>query len=273
VAQKDIDQKNAAFWDELCGSGLARALGIVDASPASLRRFDEAFMALYPYLDRYLPTKAPQGERVLEIGLGYGTLGQILASKSYDYYGIDIAIGPAAMMRYRLDMLWGKGKERVQVGSALEIPYKDNSFEYVFTIGCLHHTGNVRKAVAEVHRVLVPGGTAIVMLYNRHSFRQLVQIPLMRLRHLFSAARWAGFHERVRALYDTNEQGEVAPHTDYVSPGEARRLFKDFSTVKIDKQNFDTFVLFKGKIILPRERLLNNLGRVIGLDLYIRACK
>ena len=54
MSQEDIDKKNATFWNELCGSGLAQALSISDASPDSLRRFDEAFMGLYPYLDRYL---------------------------------------------------------------------------------------------------------------------------------------------------------------------------------------------------------------------------
>ena len=45
-----LDDRNAAFWDELCGTNLARTLGISDASPESLARFDEAYHALYPYL-------------------------------------------------------------------------------------------------------------------------------------------------------------------------------------------------------------------------------
>ena len=33
-----LDERNATFWDELCGSSLARSLGITDASPESLER-------------------------------------------------------------------------------------------------------------------------------------------------------------------------------------------------------------------------------------------
>ena len=44
-----------------------------DASAESLARFDRAYMDLYPYLERYLPWRS--GERMLEIGLGYGTVG------------------------------------------------------------------------------------------------------------------------------------------------------------------------------------------------------
>jgi ubiquinone/menaquinone biosynthesis C-methylase UbiE len=157
-------------------------------------------------------------------------------------------------------------------GSALELPYKNECFDYVYTVGCLHHTGNLSKAVSEVYRVLKPNGKAIVMLYNRHSFRQLVHVLLMRLISLFFTDKRKEFARRVRSLYDVNEYGEAAPHTDYVSRAEVKRLFKSFSQVDIDIQNFDSY-RFKEKFIVPREKLLNNLGRVLGLDLYITARK
>ena len=50
--QTATDARNAAFWDELCGSALARQVGIEDASAESLERFDAAYMASYPYLGR-----------------------------------------------------------------------------------------------------------------------------------------------------------------------------------------------------------------------------
>ena len=49
-----LDDRNAAFWDELCGSSLARSIGITDASAESLARFDAAYMGHYPYLPQYL---------------------------------------------------------------------------------------------------------------------------------------------------------------------------------------------------------------------------
>lgn len=52
-AQDAIDERNRAFWDELCGSGLARELGITEITPASLAQFDHAYMRKYPYLARY----------------------------------------------------------------------------------------------------------------------------------------------------------------------------------------------------------------------------
>jgi SAM-dependent methyltransferase len=140
-------------------------------------------------------------------------------------------------------------------------------FDRVYTIGCLHHTGDLAGSVSEVHRVLKPGGRAMVMLYNRRSMRQLTQ----RVRAFLSGRRGSTRDEWLRGRYDANLAGEAAPHVDYTSPGEARRLFRQFARIDIDVQNFDGFAL--GPLTLRRELFLSNLARVVGLDLYIVAEK
>ena len=278
AAQEAIDRANSEFWNELCGTGLARSLGITEPSPESLRRFDEAYLRFYPYLGQYVFVQDLQGQRVLEIGMGYGTLGQLLASQGCRYYGLDIAMNPVAMMRYRLSLLRLEDGDQVQVGSALDIPYQGATFDYVYSIGCLHHTGDLGRGIAEVHRVLKDRGKAIIMLYNGHSFRRLVYLPLLRLRNLIRGrfrshdgtadrSRW------MRAFYDKNAKGEAAPHTDYVSRAEVRRLFQAYRTVRVESQNCDPLVLPGGLVVVSREKLLNNLARVAGLDLYITAVK
>ena len=138
----DIDDKNIAFWNELCGTGLARQLGIVDQSAASLKKFDKWYFALYPYLPSHIPFAGVAGRKVLEIGLGYGTVSAQLMEAGAQYHGLDIADGPVTMARHRA-ALFGKTAE-VQTGSALAIPYADATFDQVVTIGCLHHTGDWR---------------------------------------------------------------------------------------------------------------------------------
>ena len=273
--QSDTDVRNAAFWDELCGSELARSLGITDRTPESLRRFDEAYMSIYPYLSSYVTEHDLKGKRVLEIGLGYGTLGQIVALRGCQYHGLDIADGPVEMMRYRLASLGKEVAGRVQRGSALDIPFRDGAFDYVYSIGCLHHTGDLPRSVSEVHRVLAPGGKAVVMLYNRHSFRQLAQLRASYVRDIMTGRRRRGsFQEAVRARYDSNSAGHAAPHTDFVSRSDVRRhLFGRFSSVRIDVQNFDGYALLGGRIAIPRAWLLGNIARVLGTDLYVVATK
>ena len=272
-AQQRLDEANARFWNELCGTGLAQHLGITDHSPESLRKFDDAYFALYPYL---LPTVRPEemaGKRVLEIGLGYGSLSQKLAEAGADYTGMDIAEGPVRMVNDRLRIAGLPG--RAVTGNALAMPFADGSLDYLVSIGCFHHTGNVQKCLDETHRVLRPGGTAVVMLYNKFSFRQWRRRPFATLRELvrdrFGSDRRLEA-DALRGEYDAHVDGEAAPEVTLHSKRELRRRFGKFSKVEIRKQNCDNLALVRGKYI-PREWLLSTLGRRLGLDLYVRAVK
>lgn len=261
TAQSALDARNASFWDELCGSALAREVGITDASAESLAAFDAAYMERYPYLQGYLPAELGDAQ-VLEIGLGYGTLSAELMRRGTAYHGLDIAEGPVEIVRHRMRLVGVEEPgRRVVQGSALAIPHPDNRFDWLFTIGCLHHTGDIPGAVAEAHRVLRPGGTAVVMLYNRHSFRQVVKVQLPAL------LRRTRSRDQVAALYDTNAAGDAAPHVEYVSRGDVRRIFAPFASVAIDVRNFDSTRFIR------REWMLGTVDRLVGLDLYITARK
>jgi SAM-dependent methyltransferase len=268
--QQEIDRRNADFWDEVCGTTFARSLGISDRTPESLRRLDAAYLDFYPYLANYLPSPGTGGHEVLEVGLGFGTVGQVLAARGLRYHGLDIATSPVDLMRERLAHLGAEACE-ARVGSALELPYEDESFDHYVSIGCLHHTGDVPRALAEARRVLRPGGRALVMLYNARSFRALVALPARRLRARLRGRRLDGDH--VRAAYDVNSGGKSAPHTELFSRADVGRLFAGFDDVRIDVQNFETLQLARGRIVVPREWLLGNVARLCGLDLYVMARK
>jgi len=262
-----LDEQNAAFWDELCGSMLARQIGITDASAASLRRFDEAYFNFYPYLMRHLQPIVARRGRTLEIGLGYGTVSEFLALTAVDYHGLDIARGPVEMVRGRLSEIGQSGRsEQVVEGSALEIPWPDGYFDNVVSIGCLHHTGDLARSIREVHRVLAPGGLAMVMVYNRNSLRHLVFV-----RPQAAIARLSGDtgNRAARAMYDANADGDPAPCTEFSSARRMRRLFGQFSSVRIVRENMDEMT----RLRVPREPLLGWPAHLLGLDLYVTAVK
>lgn len=265
TAQQDLDLRNEAFWNELCGSALAREIGITGHEPDALEQFDRAYLGLYPYLLSYVDRFSLRGKRVLEIGLGYGTLGEAIARRGAEYEAVDLASAPVELMRMRLARM-GRDPNTARQASALALPYPDGRFDFVYTIGTLHHTGDLRRGVAEVHRVLRPGGTAVVMVYNRHSLRQLVHLARARGRLTVERAK------RLVAAYDSNETGAGAPHTDFSSRRDVRRLFAAFEDVRIEVRNFDPIV-WRNRVLVPRERLLGNVDRILGLDLYVIARK
>ena len=56
-----LDQQNAEFWNVLCGWAMAQDVGLTGDTAEDLRRFDDAYLTYYPYLEDYVsrePLKA-----------------------------------------------------------------------------------------------------------------------------------------------------------------------------------------------------------------------
>lgn len=266
--QELTDDSNKVFWDELCGSSLARSIGITDHSINSLKRFDQAYLDYYPYLLKHINPQRMKGKKVLEIGLGYGTVGQRIAEERADYLGIDIASTPVEMIKHRFEIM------RLQLNAFqanfLENELEANRFDYVISIGCFHHTGDIPKCVDETYRILKPGGMAIIMVYNQFSARQWFRWPIKTFRALFQENDESSINQR--SAYDTNIEGSVAPVTDFSSIRYLRKLFGQFSNVNFTKENFNN-VRVLGRQIISRKGLLSWPAHLLGLDIYIEAQK
>jgi SAM-dependent methyltransferase len=268
IEQLSIDEQNALFWNELCGTQLAKRLGVTDWSPRSLAKFDSWYMEFYDYLYRYIPFAELRGKRVLEVGLGYGTVAQKLAEAGTDYCGLDIADGPVRMVNHRLSQAGLDGN--AVVGSALANPHVDNGFDYVIAIGCYHHTGNLQEAIDETWRVLKPGGCAVIMVYYAYSYRRWLLAPKTTLKHFvrdkFGIGTEAKTGATERARYDVSvDTGAAAPETVFTSASDMRRMTGKWASCKISRTNVDIIVP-----LLRLRSLINlTLGSLVGLDLYV----
>ncbi|MEM4990685.1 class I SAM-dependent methyltransferase [Collimonas sp. H4R21] len=106
-------------------------------------------------------SKFPQG-KALDVGCGAGHAAFAIAPHT----GVVIAYDLAAEM---LDVVQQAAAERglknlhVQQGSADRLPFADASFELVCTRFSAHHWTRLPEALAEMARVLKPGGTCIVI--------------------------------------------------------------------------------------------------------------
>lgn len=269
--QEEIDAANAEFWNNLCGTWLMKSLGVVDNSPESLKKFDDWYMDYYPYLTTHVPLHEFAGQRVLEVGLGYGTLSQKIAEADANYLGLDIASGPVAMVqhRFKLGGLSGDSEQR----SFLENNLPDASFDRVVAIGCFHHTGDLQRCFNETHRILKPGGTAHMMVYNKFSHRRFMQdregFIAELLNEEFGDSNLETASEVDRAANDTNLEGVAAPETVLLSTRRASQMLSAFSSVRITKENMDE----SDDPAFQRKSVLDSWGKKAGLDLYITAKK
>ena len=87
------------FWEEICGTVAFKRLGLKKVTPDSLAIFDAWYFDHYPYLKKYFSKNELKDKTVLEIGLGFGSVGEYLAMNSEEYVGVDLAKTPVKLMK------------------------------------------------------------------------------------------------------------------------------------------------------------------------------
>ena len=120
-----------------------------------------------------------KGKRVLEIGLGQGADSEQIIRRGGAWNGVDLTRESVERVATRLRLRALPHGALVQ-GSALALPFPDGSFDLVFSHGVLHHIPDIRRAQAEIARVLKPNGELVAMLYARRSINYLLSIALVR---------------------------------------------------------------------------------------------
>lgn len=107
------------------------------------------------------------GKDVLEVGCGTGLLLARFASFARSAKGVDLSPGMLEHARQR-------GLEVLEA-SATELPFPDGSFDIACSFKVLAHVPDIHKAIAEMVRVVRPGGYVLAEFYNRFSMRTLIK--------------------------------------------------------------------------------------------------
>lgn len=163
----------------------ARPLGMQYVSDPDLEPgTPEFFEHVRPWMNPYkFPELMPRieaeaarlrGKHLLEIGCGMGFDSVEFLERGVRVTATDLTPAAVELARVHFEVL-GLEAEDVRVENVLDLSFDDESFDGVWANGVVHHTGDTRRAIAEIRRVLKPGGRAIISnFYRRPSWMLLL---------------------------------------------------------------------------------------------------
>ena len=108
------------------------------------------------------------GMRVLDAGCGGGRYCKVAAEADANVVGVDYthAVNKAAQLCSHLPNV-----QFIQA-DLKRLPFPPESFDFVFSIGVMHHDADTRKVFDSVARMVRPGGRMAIWLYRRNQWWQ-----------------------------------------------------------------------------------------------------
>jgi len=235
----------------------------IDLEPGSAAFFAEVDRVRYVDYAPWLPEMAGfqrfAGRDVLEIGYGLGTDLMQFARGGARVSGIDLTPRHHELATRRFALA---GMEAdLRLGDAESLPRPDACFDTVYCFGVIHHTPHTERCVAEMRRVLRPGGTAIVAVYHRWS-AALASLLLHDLRagRLFRES-WRTTLSRI----ETRENSDACPLVKVYSRRQLRSMFGDFTDVHVRCRHLGV------NVPRPVQRLSGRMAHGVGWYLIAEA--
>lgn len=193
-----------------------------------------------------MPLATLAGRRVLEVGSGAGGHSALFARHGARVTAVDITFERARATEAKFRLLGRDADGCVALQADAEsLPFADDSFDVVYSNGVLHHTRDTEAALAEVRRVLKPGGLAVVMLYCKSSwhywFNLLLCEGVLRGR-AFRDRDWLG---KATEWGGKRRQTTLNPITRCYTRHEIERMFGSFSALTLRKGEFYFYLIPK----------------------------
>lgn len=205
MSESDVNHVRRFWGVEACGT---QQVWERPGTPAFLDSYTRRRYETMWWIREVIPFEMGRGKKVLEIGCGNGADGIVFAQHGAQYTGVDLTETAIVAARRHFEMLSLEGA--FQIENAEKLTFEGESFDIVYSFGVIHHTPAPLDAISEVHRVLRPGGLAIVMLYHKRSFNYYVRIMgLMRAKVVFRILSRIGHWREDREVWSLDQMVRV----------------------------------------------------------------
>jgi SAM-dependent methyltransferase len=104
------------------------------------------------------------GKLVLDVGCGMGRFAEVATRWGAHVVGIDLSLAVESAVRNLADR-----PATILQADVFRLPFAPESFDYIYSIGVLHHTPDCAQAFRGLPRFLKPGGRIAVWLYSSYN--------------------------------------------------------------------------------------------------------
>lgn len=144
-------------------------------------------------IDVFLRKKIPlTGTKILDAGCGEGRFSRQFIENGANITSMDFSEEYIKICKEN----FSRGK--FIIGSVTSLPFKENTFDYIFTVDVLQHVPDIEKAISEFYRVLKKGGKLFIIDKNRRGINNKYFLPerlLFRIKNIFRKT-YKSFRER-----------------------------------------------------------------------------
>jgi len=115
-----------------------------------------------------------EGKLVLDVGCGMGRFMDIVQKYGGEVVGVDLSYAVNAAFKN----IGLKKNVHVIQADIFELPFDEYTFDFIYSIGVLHHTPNAENAFRQLPKLLKRGGQISIWVYGCHKLRhtQMSQI-------------------------------------------------------------------------------------------------
>lgn len=103
-----------------------------------------------------------KGKLVLDVGCGAGRFTEVAGKYGAEVMAIDLSFSVNAAF----ENLGSRRNIHIIQADIFSLPFKEESFDYIFSIGVLDHTPNTREAFNQLPRLLKKGGEIAIWIYS-----------------------------------------------------------------------------------------------------------
>jgi len=176
------------------------------------------------FMNSFLPLDVESRDKVkiLDIGCGGGRHLKLFAENGFQTYGIDISTD---ILNYTKDLMKNNRlKSKIKKSKMDSLDYEKDYFDAVISFGVFYYTtsGNMKKCISELYRVMKKDGISFVNLRTTHDFR-------------FGKGKKIEHNTYQINIKDTNE---FNLYMHFLTKDDVYEYFSKFTVISLEKNEF-----------------------------------